>query len=187
MIKIQLAQVNFVYGKNAYLPYSVGLLQANLQSDLFIASNCEFMPIIFLREELEVAASKAAKADVLGISCYIWNWEYSKALARRVKELNPKIKIIGGGPQIPHKDKDLFNKLPFLDLVVIGEGELTFNELVRIFINDPSFDLSNINGIAFQKDGQYVLNPGRSRLNEINDVPSPYLENVFEDMISNYD
>jgi radical SAM superfamily enzyme YgiQ (UPF0313 family) len=187
MLKIQLAQVNFIYGNNAYLPYSVGLLQANLQSDLFIANNCEFMPIIFLREEIEVAASKAACADILGISCYIWNWEYSKTLARRVKELNPKIKIIGGGPQIPHKDEELFKKHPFFDLVVIGEGELTFNEFVRNFIIDPNFDFSTINGIAFQKEGQYILNPGRSRLNEINEIPSPYLENVFGELIANYD
>ena len=38
--------------------------------------------------------------DVLGISCYMWNWELNLEIAKAVKLLNPNCLIVAGGPQL---------------------------------------------------------------------------------------
>src|SRR6516164_8053133 len=36
--------------------------------------------------------------DVLGLSCYTWNWELNCSVARRTKEQNPNCVVVAGGP-----------------------------------------------------------------------------------------
>ena len=50
---IQLVQVNYCYGENAFLPYSAGMLQAYAQSHEDVREAYEFLPIVFLREPVE--------------------------------------------------------------------------------------------------------------------------------------
>ena len=40
--------------------------------------------------------------DVLGISCYIWNWELVKKLMPELKKVLPRTVIILGGPEVTY-------------------------------------------------------------------------------------
>jgi radical SAM superfamily enzyme YgiQ (UPF0313 family) len=187
MFTVALSQVNFTYGNNAYLPYSVGLLQASCQKDLEIRQRCEFLPINYLRENLETAARRLSSAQLLGVSTYIWNWEYSKRLIERVKELNANIFIVAGGPQIPHTEEDLFQKLPNIDVVVIGEGEKAFVEILRQRLGLDSKALDEIEGLVINENGNRKVTLPRKRLDNVSEIPSPYLTGVFEHIISESD
>ncbi|MCP4178663.1 MAG: AMP-binding protein [bacterium] len=70
-----------------------------------------------------------------------------------LKQTNPSIPIIGGGPYITQDyRKALADKN--IDLAIIGEGEVTFSELIQQIIQNNNTipeqkQLDNINGLAF--------------------------------------
>src|SRR3989344_9654871 len=82
---IFLAQVNYRYGDNVFMPYSVATLQAYAQTDSEVRNNFDFQPLLFLREDPDQVARKMERPAVLGLSCYLWNWEYNKLLAQAVR------------------------------------------------------------------------------------------------------
>ena len=58
-----------------------------------------------------------------------------------------------------------------VDIVVIGEGEKTIAELLACF--DKGEDLSDVQGIAFLRDGKLVLTPERQPLTAFDELPIP--------------
>src|SRR5688572_19413900 len=100
-MNIYLAQINNTYGRNAFLPYSVGLLQSYAQSIPAIKENYCFKNLFYLRQNVDEVVASMDSPAVFGVSCYIWNWEYSIALAKAVKTAFPDCLIILGGPHCP--------------------------------------------------------------------------------------
>ena len=62
-------------------------------------------------------------------SCYLWNWEYNKTLAEKLKAKSPKTQIVFGGPQVSEFYlEEQANSLPFVDTFIVSEGELSFHQ-----------------------------------------------------------
>ncbi|MDR1385429.1 MAG: B12-binding domain-containing radical SAM protein [Planctomycetaceae bacterium] len=94
---------------------------------------------------------------------------------RAVKEALPDVKIITGGPHPTAMPEEVMAEFPF-DALGIGEGEQTFAELVRLYLEKSSPDLSSVAGIAYLADGTYVRNPNRPLIANLNDIPFPAWE-----------
>ena len=188
-VRVSLIQVNFTYGPNAYLPYSVGLLQAAVQQEPALSPYVQFDPLQFIRDPIRESAERARGADIIGLSAYIWNWEYVKALAARIKEVSPSSFILVGGPQVPHTSEDLFHEHPYFDSVAVGEGEETFVELVQVFVHaeKPLDQLHNVKGLVLQAPtGQRLHTGDRPRLTDIESLNSAYLSGVFDSLVLEY-
>lgn len=72
-----------------------------------------------------------------------------------IKNLNSSCKIIWGGPHPTFfPEQTIENKL--IDIVVIGEGEKTIQEIAS------GKDLEQIDGIIYKKNGQIIKNPPRA-------------------------
>ena len=71
-----------------------------------------------------------ARADVVAFSAYIWNVSLVCSLAKRIKEYDPHIKVILGGPEVSYRAESLFEERPYVDYVISGEGEGPFSSLV---------------------------------------------------------
>ena len=135
MKKVQLVQLNNSYGDQVYLPYSVGMLAAYANKSEKIKSGVKFQDFIFLRESINKMVEKVGDADILGISCYVWNWELSTRLAEAVKKKNNNCLILFGGPHVPDNDASFFEKYPYIDITCHGEGEVTFLEILLFFFS----------------------------------------------------
>lgn len=70
------------------------------------------------------------KANVIAFSCYIWNIELITKLIKTIKDINPEIKIIVGGPEVSYDSEEFMAKNKGVDYVVIGEGEEAFVNLL---------------------------------------------------------
>lgn len=70
------------------------------------------------------------RVDVLGLSCYTWNWGLQRALAAEVKRRNPGCLEVAGGPEPDYKDPAFFEKHPYIDLIAVKDGEITFNGIL---------------------------------------------------------
>lgn len=183
MRNIYLAQVNNTYGRNAFLPYSVGLLQAYSEQDQTIRESYTFRDLFYLREDIEQVVSRVVEPDVFGISCYIWNWRYSTALAKAIRERFPDCLIVLGGPHVPVKSQGFFQNHPYADVLVHYEGEVTFHDLLIERLNDKP-DYNKVDGISFQlPSGETQVTAFRPRLDNLSAIPSPYLTGVFDEII----
>lgn len=90
------------------------------------------------------------KPDVLCFSCYIWNIDYVTDIAREYKKLCPSVPIWVGGPEVSYEVEAFLRENPYIDGVMIGEGEDTFRELCGYYAHKRK--LSDIAGIAFRKN-----------------------------------
>lgn len=115
-MKISLIQPNYQQGPkefNAYyLPYSVGVLWSYIEQFPDLKSHYTLNHIMWRREPIEEALEILKNDHIVAFSSYVWNKNYNYELARRLKEINPNVLIIFGGPEMPHSKKDVFVKLP---------------------------------------------------------------------------
>lgn len=181
MRSVQLVQLNNSYGDQVYLPYSVGILQSYVSKSEKVKSGFSFNDFIFLRESISQMAEKAGECDILGISCYVWNWELSTQLAKAVKKKRPACVVILGGPHVPDNDDKFFDKYPYVDITVHGEGEVTFLEILENIHDNKS--LKNIPGSTYNCLEGVSKGTPRGRIKELDSIPSPYLEGTFDKLL----
>lgn len=112
---------------------------------------------------------KEFKPNVVGISnSYTSHTKDVLEITKLVKKTHDCILIIGGAhATIAHKE---IIKLKEIDLVVRGEGEETFKEVISALNKKSSLD--KVKGITFKKNNQIKVNPDRPAL-DINTLPIP--------------
>jgi putative methyltransferase len=69
--------------------------------------------------------------DVLGLSCYTWNWAVNCQVAQWAKNRNPNCLVIAGGPDPDYKDPHFFDKHPYIDAIVVKDGEIPFTRILE--------------------------------------------------------
>ena len=177
---VYLVQVNVAYSDYlAYLPYAAGCIMAYALCDKEVAGKYAFGDIIYRRHTVEETLEQIKEPAVVGFSCYIWNMEYNKALARAVKERYPDCLIVFGGHNIPF-DTSVLEKEPYIDVLMHGEGERSFAELLKAADRG---DISGVDGISYRENGVCVMNRTADKCMPVEDLPSPYLMGLFDKMI----
>ena len=126
--------------------------------------------------------------DVLCFSCYIWNISFVKELICDLKKILPNTIIWAGGPEVSYGAEKFLQEMPEVTGVMCGEGEETFLELVRHYVNEKKeSNLSNIKGIVFRRNGEIVRNPFREIM-DMDQLVFPYKNiSLFEHKIIYYE
>lgn len=122
--------------------------------------------------------------DIIGFSTYIWNLTETLKVAEMLKIVNPKLKIILGGPEVSFDGEKILENNSFIDFIVYGEGEETFKELMDRLIHNNE-DYMDIKGLIYSQDNRIIKNSPRPLIKDLNIIPSPYknLGNEFENKI----
>lgn len=76
-----------------------------------------------------------ARADVVCVSCYIWNISIVEDLITEYHKISPKTKIWLGGPEVSYHAEEMLEQYPFLAGIMKGEGEVTFREIAVYYQN----------------------------------------------------
>jgi putative methyltransferase len=185
--KFGFVQVNFQQGPkefNSYhLPYSAGLLISYALSKEHICEEWEMGELIWRRDPIESTAQKFKDHSVVGFSTYVWNREYHYALAKRIKELNPDCWIVMGGPEPPVADWKIYTRYPWMDIAVKVEGELLFNAVLERYTQGIE-SLKDLTGMVINVRGQAVDTGEAERIQDIDQIPSPYLTGVFDKLMA---
>ena len=180
--KIGLVQINNSFSGQNYLPYSVALLQTYVQKNAQDPSRFEFLPPLYKRVRIADAVDSLLEADLVGFSTYVWNGRISLEIARRLKALKPGIVIIFGGPHVPDQPEAFMRANPQIDLAVHNEGERTFLKLVETFPDREAWH--SLPGVSFVKaDGSFVRRPNIDRVRDLDEIPSPFLEGAFDEIM----
>ena len=179
MLPVSSSQYNYQYGDRIHLPYSIACLVTYLKNNQKIKENFKFEKTFVFRENIEDDINRCKNSDVLLCSCYVWNWELTIHLAEQVKKINPDCLIILGGPHVPENSAGFFDKYPFVDMLVHGEGEKISEEIFTEYLNNKDF--SNVKGIS-TKEFQTMF---AERINDLDILPSPYLTNTIWELVEN--
>ncbi len=161
-----LATLNSQYvHSNLALKY---LVQVARQSD----EACQVMEFT-INDSLDDIGSTIVRAEpeVLAFSCYIWNIEDTIKLTQNLKKVLPKVTIVVGGPEVSYDAVRFLKDNPFIDLIIRGEGEETFGELLLAWREEQN--LQGIAGLTWRQGDQIHHNPDRSPL-DLNKIPLAY-------------
>ncbi|KAF0126468.1 MAG: cobalamin B12-binding domain protein [Elusimicrobia bacterium] len=179
-LTIGFVQINYEFSGQHYLPLSVGMLKAYLRKNADRPARYRFLPVLFRREKIEEAARLLAGADIAAFSVYSWNINLSLAIARRLRELNPSVLTVFGGPQVPSRAGDFLRDNPFIDIVCHGEGEEVFKAVAD---RAASRDWSGVPSVSYLRpDGSCVSAARACRVADLDSLPSPFLDGTFDEL-----
>jgi radical SAM superfamily enzyme YgiQ (UPF0313 family) len=112
-----------------------------------------------IKENASEIAKQCAEYEVVAFSCYIWNITQTLKVARLLKEINPSIQILLGGPEVSYDWQDVIKKEE-VDFIITGEGEIPFREFLHHY---PK--VSDIGNLVYKEQGQVKFTPSAESFN----------------------
>ena len=161
----------FVNTERGYNP-SLGIMYIAAYAEKYTDHKIEILDMIVEEmsyDELENEIKKR-KPDVVGVTTTTFTLIDSIITAKIVKNVDKDIKIIFGGPHAHIYPEETIN-IPEVDFLVLGEGEITFTELLQKIENYE--ELKKVKGIVF-KHGNKIVNTGyRGFIEDLDSLPFP--------------
>ena len=111
--------------------------------------------------------------DLVGITAMTFTLIDVIKVAKKIKSINPNIKIILGGPHVNiYPEETMANEE--IDYIVLGEGEQPFVDLLENIGNTEK--LKSVGGLVF-RDGTNIINTGRRAfIADLDQLPFPARE-----------
>jgi len=182
--RIYFNEYNIMMGQTTYLPLVSGVLRAYAEETPNITDHYEFMPFLFHVDRAENIISQIDNPSIAAFSVMMWNEQLSLTVAKEVKRRFPECIIIFGGAQPPHSPVEYFEKFPFIDISVRGQGEETFSKVLTSFIDGSQLD--EIPSISWRdpNSAKCVTNEAELPFNkDLDRFPSPYLKGFYDDLL----
>jgi radical SAM superfamily enzyme YgiQ (UPF0313 family) len=108
------------------------------------------------------------KPDVVGVSAVTQYIYIAYKIFNKLKETNPNLITVLGGPHGSVLSKETLKECLSLDIVVRGEGELTFLELL-----EKLNALSKVRGITYRDQNTVIENPNQKLIEDLDGLPFP--------------
>lgn len=120
--------------------------------------------------------------DIMAFSVLGWNYRRFGALAETFKQANPDGWAIFGGTHVANQAPRTFQLFPEVDVIVNGEGEFVFRDLIAARLAGISkHDLADIAGISYlQRSGAIATTLARDRIQNLDLIPSPVLTGAID-------
>jgi radical SAM superfamily enzyme YgiQ (UPF0313 family) len=151
---------------------NLGLLYLASYSRTLYKSNLDIQYLEGYFHSIDSFINKVSKhnPDVIGLSFSTLTSEVAYETVNRLKEEFPHILIICGGPHPTVMPSQVLQQSQ-ADVVVIGEGERTFLELLQAYSAKRSF--ANVAGIAIRHNEDVLFTPKRSLIANLDSIPFP--------------
>ena len=112
-----------------------------------------------------------AEADVIGVSCMFSTlWPLTHRVAEAIRARFPRALLVLGGEHGTAVPEHVLATSPF-DVVVLGEGEETFVELLRARASGRP--LAEVKGIAYRRDGRVATTGLSPRRRDVDAIAPP--------------
>ena len=109
-------------------------------------------------------------SDIVGIGCASDTLPLTILAMQKLKETFPEKIIILGGYGPTGVATEILKNFPFIDIIVLREGEKTMVDLIQCLTNKGN--LKNVNGICFRSGNTIAINPHQQLIN-LDDIPIP--------------
>jgi len=155
-----------------HIPYGIAMLASIAEND---GHQVQIYDANAWRKGWDVLEQiyRADDWDVIAIGSLTTAYTYIKTAVRLAKENSPNSIIIGGGGFITSMPLEIMDMMPQIDLGVIGEGFVTFPEVLRK-IDVKDFDFSQTLGVCYRGgDGKSHLTNSRPLIHDLDSLPYP--------------
>lgn len=143
-----------------------------------LGHECDLYDLTTIPEGDEVRAFRSKLAgfdpDLLAVSCRSNEWSFVSQLFQSV-DVDDILKVFGG-PHATVAPEDVIN---IADIVVRGEGEDTFSELLKGIANGE--DITHIAGSWVKQDTTVIKNQVRNLIQDVDGLPFPDWR-IFDDV-----
>jgi len=114
-----------------------------------------------------VKAILAHAPDLVGLSATTSGFLDGYDIAKRIKSIRPKVRIVFGGVHISALGDALLDSFKDIDFLCMGEGEITLSELAA------GQDPERIDGLVWRDGDRSVTNPPRAQIPDLDTLPFP--------------
>jgi anaerobic magnesium-protoporphyrin IX monomethyl ester cyclase len=121
---------------------------------------------------------KEFNPNIVGITAMTVGFNRAVETAKKIKEFNKEIIVLLGGPHISSIPKKVFEEQECFDIGVVGEGEYTAVELIKI-LEKTNFikykkKIKNVKGLVYKDDkGFIVQTQKREPIENLDELPMP--------------
>jgi len=163
----------FVMGEYLPPPYGIIQLAAYLEKQVKDAQieilDCNAEKVDWKGIERRIESSQP---DIVASSSLATCNTYAVVKTLEIaKKVVPNALTVTGGQHFTATAQQSLEVYPELDVIVRGEGERTFTELVKYYGERSSF--AEIEGISFRHNAVVIHNPSRPLVDDIEDLPFP--------------
>ena len=167
-----------------FIPVGLLALVASLNQDKIRTEVYRPHILIASDEDFKRVAKDILSAEplVIGFSTWCDSFPHSWSIAESVKDINPKIPVIFGGPQASILINEILEKFPFVDYILQGEADHSLPLLVsRIFARQYE-ELKNINGLTYRMpgSGEIITNHQADLIVDLDELPVPAYEQILQ-------
>ncbi|MDO9557477.1 MAG: radical SAM protein [Coriobacteriia bacterium] len=164
-----------------YQSLALGYLRAYAQADARLAGRVAFQTLdLTVDVDPWWVAYRALdlEPDVIGVSVTCWNARSAFEICRIVKQARPQTLVVMGGPEVGPIAERVLERHTEADVVVRGEGEETFSELLYAITRGRRVEY--VDGVSARAaDGSVVSAQERPLIASLDSIPSPYLTGVM--------
>jgi radical SAM superfamily enzyme YgiQ (UPF0313 family) len=154
-----------------YLPsIGVGYLAASLEKAGYAVMIID-SHVDNLNDQETAEAVLQENPDAVGITANSHNRFHAIAVAREIKNGNERILVCVGGCHFSSTAVSALKTVPQIDIVVRGEGEEAFVDLLSHYFGQKPLD--DVLGITFRKDGEIIENPSKPFVKDLDSLPMP--------------
>jgi len=125
----------------------------------------------------------AREPQIVGLACKTLWVTNAHRVARDLKARAPAIPIVAGGNHVTALPERSLKEFPAFDLVVVGEGEKTFLELLTAL--NEGRDLHSVPGLAIRKNDHITRTAPRERIRDLDELPFPAFD-LLPDLATHY-
>jgi anaerobic magnesium-protoporphyrin IX monomethyl ester cyclase len=111
------------------------------------------------------------RPDIIGVSFGTQNRLQTFQLMKKIKSVFPETPLVAGGPHPTLTADDMMRHIKVVDVIVRGEGEYTFLDLVKTI--ESKGDLSSVKGISYRAKKEIIHNPPREPIADLDSLPFP--------------
>jgi ribosomal peptide maturation radical SAM protein 1 len=116
--------------------------------------------------------------DVIGFTSTHQQNVASLALARRIKERYPRVRIVFGGANFEDEmGPEYVRAFPCIDYAVVGEGDVTFPALLRCLAADE--EPLHLPGLVTRRNGDVVSGGPPATTRDLDALPTPNYDDYF--------
>ena len=112
------------------------------------------------------------KWDLICIGGLTTAYSRISELTKIIRKAAPNTTLISGGGWSTYNPDEIFQLVPEIDLICIGEGEETFSEIYNA-IEKNTFDFENVKGLCINKKTSRVFTEPRALISNLDSVPYP--------------
>jgi len=119
----------------------------------------------------DIVSRIPADTEIIGLTTtFSSNWPLSRIVLDHIRERFDHVLIVAGGEHMTAIPKHVLTYSQ-ADVVVLGEGEETFLNLIDVYQNKG--DIANVAGLAFFREGEFITTGLSPRKKNLDDLPIP--------------